>query len=115
MHLRIRASEGRIFAVVSREPTEALYHPSVDQLFESAAIQLGSPVMGVVLTGMGTDGLQGAQAICQAGGLVLAESASSCVVFGMPRAVIESGIVRAEAPIEGISSLIVDHMFRAAD
>jgi two-component system chemotaxis response regulator CheB len=62
--------------------------------------------VGVVLTGMGDDGLQGARAIRAAGGHVLTESAESCVVYGMPRVVVEAGLSHASAPVEGMAVLL---------
>ncbi|HET9931760.1 MAG TPA: chemotaxis protein CheB, partial [Polyangiaceae bacterium] len=59
-----------------------------------------------VLTGMGRDGERGARAIRDHGGVVLAESESSCVVYGMPRAVIEAGLAQAEVPLDRMRSEI---------
>jgi two-component system chemotaxis response regulator CheB len=107
LHLRIREVAGRFFAVVSSAPRDLPYHPSVDELFKSAAAAAGSGVVGVVLTGMGNDGEAGSAAIRAAGGRVLAESEESCVVYGMPRTVIEGGHANAQAPLEGIPALLV--------
>jgi two-component system, chemotaxis family, protein-glutamate methylesterase/glutaminase len=114
-HLRVRASGGRFFAEVSRHPLTSVHHPSVDVLFESAADQAGAGVVGVVLTGMGDDGLRGARAIRQAGGRVLAESAASCVVFGMPRCVIEANLADEEAPLDDIPERLVELIFTRHD
>ncbi len=69
------------------------YCPSIDRLFESAARALGSRACGVVLTGMGSDGARGIEAIRAAGGLALAESERTAVVYGMPREAIATGKV----------------------
>ena len=87
-------------------PDATLHVPSVTMLFESAAAQLGGAAMAVVLTGMGEDGLEGARKVRAAGGTVLTESESSCVVYGMPRAVWEAGVATAKAPLEGMAALI---------
>jgi two-component system chemotaxis response regulator CheB len=108
MHLRIKSREGRLYAEVSPEPLQSLYHPSVDILFKSAASSAGASAIGIILTGMGNDGTEGAKAIKDAGGMMLAESASSCVVYGMPRSVIEAGLSDAEAPIEGMVRLLLN-------
>jgi two-component system chemotaxis response regulator CheB len=84
--------------------------PSVDRLFQSAAEQYGSGVLGVVLTGMGDDGTIGAAAIKRAGGLVLTESASSCVVYGMPRSVKEAGSSDGEAMLEAMAAAILQRL-----
>lgn len=107
MHLRIRCRSGQFFAEVGREPLETLHHPSVDLLFESAAEAAGPGALGLIMTGMGEDGLRGARAIREAGGRMLAESEESCVVYGMPRAVIEAGLATDEARLERIPELLV--------
>jgi len=82
--------------------TESLYAPSADALFGSAARVLGARVCALVLTGMGRDGQAGAIAVRAAGGLVLAEDASSAVVFGMPEAAIAAGAVHEVLPLDAI-------------
>ncbi|MEO8900352.1 MAG: chemotaxis-specific protein-glutamate methyltransferase CheB [Polyangiaceae bacterium] len=107
MHLRC-AAEGAGFVVhLDAEPQDSVHRPSVDVLFESAAMTFGKRVLGVVLTGMGDDGTRGARAIVAAGGEVLAEAESSCVVYGMPRVVKEAGLAVAEAPLERMAEAIV--------
>ncbi len=81
------------------EPSDSVHRPSVDVLFQSAALCLGERALAVVLTGMGSDGLIGARAITEAGGQVLTESEASCVVYGMPRVVKEAGLSLAEATL----------------
>ena len=91
-------------------PSESLHRPSVDVLFQSAARCLGKRALGVVLTGMGNDGLAGARALTKAGGEVLTESEASCVVYGMPRAVKEAGLSTAEAPLEQMAMEISNRL-----
>lgn len=107
MHFRVRLSARGLLAELDAEPLGSLHRPSVDELFFSVATQFGSAALGVVLTGMGTDGLAGSKAIRERGGRILAESASSCVVDGMPRAVREAGAATAEAPLEHMAEAIV--------
>jgi two-component system chemotaxis response regulator CheB len=76
---------------VSPNPTDAPYKPSVNELLSSGARVLGSRCVGVVLTGMGDDGGRGAKEVHAAGGRMLAQCAETCVVYGMPRAVVEGG------------------------
>jgi two-component system chemotaxis response regulator CheB len=106
-HLRIRESGGKLFAMVTEEPVESLYHPSVDLLFESAAHAVGDAVIGVVLTGMGSDGSEGSNLIRKVGGRIIAQSEASCVVYGMPRCVIESGAANAQAELLDIPKMIL--------
>ena len=92
-HLRVQAGRnGELRAALGLEPANVPHRPSVDVLFESAARACGSGSVGVVMTGMGQDGLVGARSIRAAGGRVVSEAAASCVVYGMPRAVEEAGL-----------------------
>jgi len=106
VHLRLLASEGAIAVHLDPEPRDSMHRPSVDALFQSAALCLGKRVLAVVLTGMGSDGLDGARAITEAGGQVLTETEASCVVYGMPRVVKEAGLALAEAPLEEMAAEI---------
>ena len=106
-HLRVSSENGRLIAHVSPDPLTAPFCPSVDILFQSAAAALGPALLGVVLTGMGSDGLIGSKAIRAGGGRVLTEAERSCVVYGMPRAVAEVGQSDGQAPIDLMASAIV--------
>jgi two-component system, chemotaxis family, protein-glutamate methylesterase/glutaminase len=109
--LEIERKGARLVArVVHRD--ERPYHPSVDLLFESAAHACGGAVLAAVLTGMGEDGLAGARAIRAAGGRVLAESAASCVIDGMPGSVRKAGLADAEAPLERMAAELVRWLAR---
>lgn len=77
--------------------------PSADLLFMSAAKTLGDKALGVVLTGMGSDGAQGSKAIAKAGGQVWAESEQTAVIFGMPREAIATGAVKRVLPLPEIA------------
>ncbi|KFE62378.1 chemotaxis-specific protein-glutamate methyltransferase CheB [Hyalangium minutum] len=106
MHLRVARDGDKLVGWLDRVPLQTAHHPSVDVLFQSAAAVWGSGAVGVVLTGMGDDGLEGARAIRAAGGHVLTESAESCVVYGMPRVVVEAGLSNARAPVEEMAALL---------
>ncbi len=80
--------------------------PSVDRLLTSVAKVAGSRAIGVVLTGMGDDGLLGARAIKEAGGLVIAESADTAVVYGMPGSVVGAGLADRVLPLGQIADLL---------
>ncbi len=106
MHLRVDgAREG--FSMSLDLAPQHVHRPAVDILFTSAASAFGRDVLGVVLTGMGADGVEGARAIRAAGGEVIVEDASSCVVYGMPRAVVEAGFADAIVPLEGMAKAIL--------
>jgi two-component system chemotaxis response regulator CheB len=106
VHLRLALTGDTLTAHLDSEPADSIHRPSVDVLFESGARCLGPRALAVVLTGMGSDGLEGARAIAEAGGQVLTETEASCVVYGMPRVVKEAGLSVAEAPIEQMIAAI---------
>ena len=84
--------------------------PSADVLFKSAAECLGEHTLGIVLTGMGSDGTEGALAIHEAGGRVVVQNEQSSVVFGMPRSAIEAGAADCVLPLEQIPDAIVEFL-----
>ncbi len=96
LHSRIKPNaKGRATLIVAEDPKGALYKPSVDELLASGAA-LGPRALGIVLTGMGADGAIGAKAMHASKGIVIAQDAESCVVYGMPRAVVEAGAASAQ-------------------
>lgn len=103
MHLSLveGGSYGRVR--LTSTPVTSLHRPSVDVLFASAAQTLGARALGVVLTGMGEDGLAGARQLVAAGAEVLTEAEASCVVYGMPRAVKNAGLSSADVPLARIA------------
>ena len=105
-HLRLSQVDQQLIGHLSSVPSDSAHFPSVDVLFLSAVGECGSGVVGVVLTGMGDDGTRGAGAIHQAGGFVVTESESSCVVYGMPRAVVEAGFSDAQVPLSDLSHFL---------
>jgi two-component system chemotaxis response regulator CheB len=88
-----------VIAKVSEPKGHQRYLPSVDVLFSSAAAIYGNRLLGVVLTGMGNDGAMGVHAINSKGGRVIAEAEESCVVFGMPKEAIATGLVDRIVPL----------------
>jgi two-component system chemotaxis response regulator CheB len=82
--------------------------PSVDVLFRTLPAVAGGRCVGVILTGMGSDGADGAAAIRESGGRIVAEDASTTVVYGMPRAVAERGLAHALAPLPKIAGIVTD-------
>lgn len=104
-HLRVERDSAQLIAKITRESATRPFTPSVDVLFESAARASGERVLGVVLTGMGDDGLAGARAIREAKGQVLTEAEESCVIYGMPRSVDEAGLSSARVPL---GSMVVE-------
>lgn len=109
-HMIVSRSEAGLVVHLSDDALREGLAPSVDVLFESAARLLGADVLGVVLTGMGVDGLAGARAIREGGGRVITEAETSCVVYGMPRAVKEAQLADAEAPLVDMALTIARHL-----
>jgi len=99
-------SSGRI--VLTTDPPRHGVRPAVDITMEAAAELYGPNVIGVVLTGMGFDGARGCGSIKARGGIVIAEHESSCVVYGMPRAVVEMGYADKVCPIDEIAGTIAE-------
>lgn len=105
-HLRVERRSAQLLANTTTVPATP-HMPSVDVLFESAAAACGARVLGVVLTGMGDDGLLGSRAIREARGQVLTEAEASCVIYGMPRSVDEAGLSSAQVPLGSMVAEIV--------
>lgn len=82
------------------------YRPSVDIALASAAKHFGRNALAIILTGMGSDGKEGAKLLKQTGGAVWAQDEASCVIYGMPMAVIDAGIVSKVLPISDVASNI---------
>jgi two-component system chemotaxis response regulator CheB len=82
------------------------YVPSANRLFRSAAAALGNRAIGVILTGMGDDGVEGARAIRAAGGIIIAESQETAVVYGMPGAAVRAGLVNETLPLPEIADYL---------
>jgi two-component system chemotaxis response regulator CheB len=105
-HLRVRRDTHGLYADVSTGPLIARHRPSVDALFESVAETVGANALGVLLTGMGTDGRDGMLALQNAGATTLAQDEATSVVFGMPKAAIDAGAVDEVVPIHRIAQTI---------
>ncbi|MEM7681851.1 MAG: chemotaxis response regulator protein-glutamate methylesterase [Planctomycetota bacterium] len=101
-HLRHRGTS-TIYAHLDEEPKTDLYRPSVDVLFETAAQATDRAVLGVVLTGIGQDGLRGAGKVKDRRGTIWSQSESSCVVYGMPKAVWDAKLSTAQLEPETIA------------
>ena len=91
-HLTFRRAGGDVLVSLDVKPLDTPHRPSVDVMFQSAAEVFAGRVLGLVMTGMGSDGCEGAAWIKARGGAVLTEAEQSCVVYGMPRSVVEAGL-----------------------
>ncbi len=111
-HLSVRRSGSSFIAGLARSEPVNRHRPSVDVLFESAALCGTHNLVGVLLTGMGRDGAAGMLSLKRAGAWNIAQDEASCVVFGMPRAAIELGAAHEVAPIGDIARRIVQRVGR---
>jgi two-component system chemotaxis response regulator CheB len=110
-HLSFRKTgDGRVLTHLDLRPLDTPHRPSVDVLFRSAAEVYGGRVLGIVMTGMGSDGREGAAWIKAAGGSILTESEESSVVYGMPRVVVEAGLSDASVPLERMADAILERI-----
>ena len=106
-HLKfLRVGNGQVITHIDAKPFDSLHRPSVDVMFQSAAEVYGNRLLGVVMTGMGSDGKQGAAWIKSQGGLVFTEAESSCVVYGMPSVVVEAGLSDKSVPLDDMAYAI---------
>jgi two-component system chemotaxis response regulator CheB len=105
-HMEIERMEPGVMIRLHQGPLENSCRPSVDPIFRSAVECFGSRVLGVVMTGMGQDGLQGARCIRDAGGQVLAQDRKSSVIWGMPRFVVEEGLHDEVLPLDELAANI---------
>ena len=106
-HLKLRKRGAAVRILLDEEPRGSLHRPSVDVLMSSVARVYGPRALGVVLTGMGADGVEGLRAIRAAGGRTLAESEETCVIYGMPKAAVEAGVVERSVPLGRMAAEIL--------
>lgn len=110
-HLNFRRTlAADVVAHLTVQPMDKLHRPSVDVLFRSGAEVYQSRVLAVVLTGMGSDGTEGAAWIKAQGGTVLTEDEKSCVIYGMPRSVAEAGLSDLAVPLDDMVQQITSHL-----
>ncbi|MEG6506951.1 protein-glutamate methylesterase/protein-glutamine glutaminase [Nitratidesulfovibrio sp. 1201_IL3209] len=111
-HLRVDQKISMVEVVVTPEPAEALYKPSANVLIESVAQAMGRRTLGVILTGMGSDGLEGVRVLKQKGGRALAQSDATCVVYGMPKAIVDAGLADEIIDIDDMASAIMTGLYK---
>jgi two-component system, chemotaxis family, protein-glutamate methylesterase/glutaminase len=109
-HLRMVRTGAGYQTLLEEGPPVSGHCPSVDVLFESVARSAGARAVGVILTGMGRDGAMGLAAMRRAGAACLGQDRESCVVWGMPRAALETGAVEEEVSLEALPQRICQHL-----
>ena len=111
-HLRVRREGMRLVVEVGSEPHESLYKPSANELIGSVAQMVGDRAVGLILTGMGNDGLEGVRKLKAAGGRILAQSDATCVVYGMPKAVVDAGLTDAVVDLPDMPEALIAALAR---
>jgi two-component system chemotaxis response regulator CheB len=111
-HMEVERIGTEVRIVLSDGPPENGCRPAADVLFRSAVEVFGGRVLGVVLTGMGRDGLRGSELVRAAGGAVVAQSPASSVVASMPTAVIDAGLADAVVGLDGIAGEMLRRVSR---
>ncbi|MFO0752708.1 MAG: chemotaxis response regulator protein-glutamate methylesterase [Thermodesulfovibrionales bacterium] len=108
-HMRVARGRGIETVVsISTNKEEYIYRPSVDALMASVAELFPGRALGVILTGMGNDGLKGLTSLKGTGGRIFAQNEETCVVFGMPKAVVDAGIADKVLSLEEIAGEILN-------
>ena len=106
-HLELRSGGDGVRTVLTQGPPVNFCRPSVDVMVSSAVRALGGELLGVVLTGMGSDGRAGCADLVEAGGTLIAQDEESSVVWGMPGAVTTAGLSHDVLPLREIAAAVV--------
>lgn len=106
-HIGLRLNGPLPEVMITDHPRDALYKPTVNVLMETAGNIMGRRTVGVMLTGMGSDGVDGAKILREKGGVLIAQSEASCVVYGMPKAVVDANLANVVLDADDIAQAIV--------
>ncbi len=110
-HMAVKKSVSNNYTIsLNQDPPENHCKPSADVLFRSVAQHFKNKTVGVILTGMGSDGCEGLKVMKKHGTPIIAQDRDSCVVWGMPRCAVEAGLVDAEVDIKGIADKIKQYI-----
>ena len=108
-HMRLKRPRGlETVVTISENKEEFIYRPSVDALMSSVAEFFPGRALAVILTGMGNDGFKGLIEVKKTGGRIFAQNEETCVVYGMPKAVVDAGIADKVLPIEEMAGEIIN-------
>jgi len=110
-HIILDQKISRINIVVTDQPADALYKPSANVLISSVAEAVGRRALGVILTGMGSDGCEGIRDLKNKGGKALAQSDNTCVVYGMPKAIVDENLADEVVDLDDLAGTITDYLF----
>lgn len=110
-HMRVMDDNGIRRIKLSQEPPVGNHRPAVNVMYDSVA-SLGRSLVAVIMTGMGADGCEGMKKIKASGGYSIAQDESTCVVYGMPKAVVDAGLADEVRPVQDIAEAIVEAVKR---
>jgi two-component system, chemotaxis family, protein-glutamate methylesterase/glutaminase len=105
-HMLIERAGEQVRLVVNEDPPIHFCRPSVDPLFASAAATFGAGTLGLILTGMGTDGTDGAAMVAESGGSVIAQDEATSVIWGMPGSAAVAGVCAGILPLDSIAARV---------
>jgi len=107
IHMKLRRRGQDVLVSLEEEPRSTLHRPSADVMMTAGAKMYGARALGVILTGMGADGTEGARAIRAAGGTTFAEREDTCIIYGMPKSAVEAGVVDRTIPLDRMADEIL--------
>ncbi|MHB9040772.1 MAG: CheB methylesterase domain-containing protein, partial [Melioribacteraceae bacterium] len=107
-HMKARSNGimGGVSINITSEPSDTLHRPAVDVMMNSVIDVYGKYTLGVIMTGMGKDGFEAVKNLKKIGGYSIAQDEESCVVYGMPKAIVDGGIADLVLPAEKIPEMI---------
>jgi two-component system chemotaxis response regulator CheB len=111
-HVVLDQKVSRVDVVVTDQPADALYKPSANVLISSVAQAVGKRGLGVILTGMGSDGCEGVRDLKEKGGRALAQSDSTCVVYGMPKAIVDEHLADEVVDLDDMAESILANLYK---
>lgn len=111
-HIVLEQKMTHINVVVTDNPADELYKPSANVLISSVANAVGKRALGVILTGMGADGCEGVRDLKAKGGRAIAQSDSTCVVYGMPKAIVDENLADEIVDLDDLADSIVANLYK---
>jgi two-component system chemotaxis response regulator CheB len=111
-HMTVTKSGQSVYIATNRNPQENFCRPAADPMLRSLSAIYGAHLVLVVLTGMGQDGMEGAKDVIRHGGSVIAQDEASCVVYGMPRAIVDNQLCKAVLPLGDIGAFLIRQIER---
>lgn len=111
-HMTVEKNGTQSVVRLNQDPPENFCRPAVDPMLRSVVNTYGGRALVVILTGMGSDGMKGAQGVVEAGGTVIAQDEATSVVWGMPGAVAEAGVCAAVLPLKELAPYVMKQIGR---